>query len=172
MKYISDEILNKYIDGELIPEEINNIDELLLKDVKLKKRLSTLKRVDTELKKIRVDEVSVAFTQRVMQRISKKYRVPKEQKLFITYIVSSFGVLCLSFIGYIVINIAGEVSEAISAGAEKTVSYYSQSLIQSLVNIFSGLSISVFGSILSIVLLVSGYFFFEMSKQSKTKLSN
>lgn len=172
MKYISDEILNKYIDGELHPEEINSINNLLLTDTELKKRLSSLKRVDTELKKIRVDEVSVVFTQRVMQRISQKYRVPKEQKLFITYIVSSFGVLCLFFIGYLVINIAGEVSETISAGAEKTVSNYSQSLIQSLVNIFSGLNISVFGSILSIVLLVSGYFFFEMSKQSKTKLSN
>lgn len=172
MKYISDEILNKYIDGELSTEEINNINELILTDTDLKKRLSALNRVNAELKKIRVDEVPVGFTQKVMQRISKKYRVPKEQKLFITYIISFFSLLCLSFVGYLVINIAGEVSETISSGAEKTVSNYSQSLIQSLVNIFSGLNISVFGSILSIVLLVSGYFFFEMSKQSKTKLSN
>lgn len=172
MKYISDEILNKYIDGELNPEEINNINELLLNDNELRKRLSTLKRVDTELKRTQVDEVPVGFTQKVMQRISKKYSVPKEQKLFITYIISFFSVLCLSFVGYLVINIAGEVSETISSGAEKTVSNYSQTLIQSLVNIFSKLNISIFGSILSIVLLVSGYFFFEMSKQSKTKLSS
>lgn len=172
MKYISDEILNKYIDGELNPEEINSINKLLLTDSDLKKRLSSLNKVNTELKKIGVDEVSVAFTQRVMQRISKKYRVPKEQKLFITSIISFFSVVCVSILGYIVINIAGEVSETVSSGAEKTVSNYSQSLIQSLVSTFSGLNISVFGSILSIVLLVSGYFFFEMSKQSKTKLSN
>jgi len=172
MKYISDEILNKYIDGELSAEEIKNINELLLTDTELKKRLSVLKRVNTELKKIREDELPAAFTQRVMQRISKKYRLPKEQKLFITFIISFFSVVCFSIIGYIVINIASEVSETVSSGTEKTVSKYSQSLIQTLVSTFSGLNISVFGSILSIVLLVSGYFFFEMSKQSKTKLSN
>ena len=172
MKYISDEILNKYIDGELHPEEINSINNLLLTDTELKKRLSSLKRVNIELKKIREDELTDAFTRRVMQRISKKYRVPKEQKVFITAIISFFSVLCLSIFGYIVINIAGEVSVTVSAGAEKTVNNYSQPFIQSLVNTFSGLNISVFGSILSIVLLVSGYFFFEMSKQSKTKLSS
>ena len=172
MKHISDEILNKYIDGELSTKEINNINELLLTDIDLKKRLSALKRVDTELKGIQVDEVPVGFTLKVMQRISKKNRVPKEQKLFFTYIISFFSLLCLSFVGYLVINIAGEVSETISSDAEKTVSNYSQSLIHSLINIFSGLNISIFGSILSIVLLVSGYFFFEMSKQSKTKLSS
>lgn len=172
MKNISDEILNKFIDSELNPEEINKINESLLNDTELKKRLTALKRVDKELKRIRVDEVPVGFTEKVMQRISKKYRVPKEQKLFITSIISFFSLLCLSFFGYLVINIAGDVSETISSGAEKTVNSYSQPLIQSLVNIFSGLNISVFGSILSIVLLVSGYFFFEMSKQSKTKLSS
>jgi flagellar basal body-associated protein FliL len=107
-----------------------------------------------------------------MQRISKKYKVPKEQKIFITFIISFFSVLCVSIFGYIVINIAGEVSETVSSGAEKTVNNYSQPLIQSLINTFSGLNISVFGSILSIILLISGYFFFEMSKQSKTKLSS
>lgn len=172
MKYISDEILNKYIDGELSMEEISNINELLLTDIDLKKRLSALKRVNIDLKKIREDELPAAFTQRVMQRISKKYKIPKEQKIFITFIISFFSVLCVSILGYIVVNIAGEVSDTVSSGAEKTVNNYSQPLIQSLVNTFSGLNISVFGSILSIVLLISGYFFFEMSKQSKTKLSS
>lgn len=172
MKYISDEVLNKYIDGELDPQEQKDINRLLMNDNDLKKRLKVLKRIDNYLKKITVDELPDEFTLKVMKSISHKYQVPREQKLFITIIVSFISVLFLSIMGYLIINIAGEVSYAISSGTGKAVSNYSQSIIQSLVTIFSGLNISIFGSLLSIILLISGYFFLEMLKQSKTNLSS
>lgn len=172
MKKIHDEILNRYIDGELSSEEKRRVEDRLLTDKEFSLRLSALNRIHNELRKMKEDEVSSAFTQKVMQRISKKYKVPKEQKLFITIIISFIGILCSLIVGYILINIAAELSETVTSGTTETVNSYSQNLVQPIVNFLSGMNISVFGSILSIVLLVSGYFFFEMSKQTKTNLGS
>lgn len=172
MKKISDEVLNKYIDGDLSSEEKGSIQNLLLTDKELNLRLSALQKIHRELKQIKEDRVSAAFTRKVMLRITNRYKVPKEQKLFISIVLSFIGILCSIFVGYILINIAGELSETVTSGTSETVNNYSQNLVQSIVSFLSGMNISVFGSILSIVLLVSGYFFFEMSKQSKTNLSS
>lgn len=172
MKKIPDEILNKYIDGELSSEEKRSIEDRLLTDKEMSLRLSALNRIHKQLRKIKEDEVSSAFTQKVMQRISNKYKVPKEQKLFISIILSFIGILCSLIVGFIIINIAGELSETVTSGTSETVNSISQNLVQSIVSFLSGMNISVFGSILSIVLLVSGYFFFEISKQTKTNLTS
>jgi hypothetical protein len=38
-------------------------------------------------------------------------------------------------------------------------------------NLFTGKGMSIIGSVFSIVILISGYFFFEMQKRAKTTLS-
>jgi hypothetical protein len=124
MKKIPDEILNKYIDGELSSEEKRSIEDRLLTDKDMSLRLSALNRINNQLRKMKEDEVSSAFTQKVMQRISKKYKVPKEQKLFISIIISFIGILCSFIVGYILINIAGELSETVTSGTSETVNSY------------------------------------------------
>jgi hypothetical protein len=171
MKNISDETLNRFIDEELTPEEMNSINEYLKTDHRLRKRLYSLKLIHSELKLIIEDEVLPDFTKRLMQRISKKYRVPKEQKVFISFMLSFFGFLCLSILGYIFFIIYGEISQAVSSDTNQTINHLSHSLVRFITDALSGINISVVGSILSILILVSGYYFFEMTKQSKTKLS-
>jgi hypothetical protein len=130
MNKITDELLNKFIDNELTADEVRTITQLLQSDNDLRKRLEALKIVHKQLQSVKQEEVSANFTRRVMQRISGKYKVPKGQKLFITIIISFFSVLCVSIFGFILINIAGEVSDTVSSGAEKTANNYSQPLIQ------------------------------------------
>jgi hypothetical protein len=172
MSPITDEMLNKYIDDELSPEEVEKIIGLLKKDSELNKRFLTLKIIHNELSLIKQDEVSSGFTSNVMQSISKKYKVQKEQKRFIVFITSFFCVMCFSIVGYIVAKISGEVSQTINSETTETINNYSEDIIQLILNAISGMNISVFGSVLSIILLISGYYFFEMTKHSKTKLSN
>lgn len=171
MKNFSDETLNRFIDEELTQEEMNLIKEYLKTDLGLRKRIYSLKVIHSELKLIREDEVSPEFTMRLMQRISRKYKVPKEQKVFISFMLSFFGFLCLSILGYIFFIIYGEISQAVSSDTNETINHISHSLVRFIKDVLSGINISVVGSILSILILVSGYYFFEMAKQSKTKLS-
>lgn len=171
MKNFSDETLNRFIDEELTQEEMNLIKEYLKTDLGLRKRIYSLKVIHSELKLIREDEVSPEFTMRLMQRISRKYKVPKEQKVFISFMLSFFGFLCLSILGYIFFIIYGVISQAVSSDTNETINHISHSLVRFIKDVLSGINISVVGSILSILILVSGYYFFEMAKQSKTKLS-
>lgn len=171
MKSFSDETLNRFIDEELTQEEMNLIKEYLKTDLGLRKRIYSLKGIHSELKLIREDEVSPEFTMRLMQRISRKYKIPKEQKVFISFMLSFFGFLCLSILGYIFFIIYGEISQAVSSDTNETINHISHSLVRFIKDVLSGINISVVGSILSILILVSGYYFFEMAKQSKTKLS-
>lgn len=172
MNLISDEILNNYLDGELSADEIKRLDDEIRSDAELKKRFIALKKVHQKLSLLKADEVSSAFTKKVMMRISKKYRVPKDQKYFIAFIYSIFGALCLAIVGYLIVSISGEISESITTQTSETVRNYSENFVQLVKSLFNKMNISVLGSILSIVLLVSGYFFFEMSKRSKANLGN
>lgn len=168
MKSINDEMLNRYIDGELTPEEMKLIDEQIISDTELKRRLLSLRKVHSELSTLHPDETSPDFTLRVMQKILKRYKVPKEQKIFITAVVSFFGILCAFFLGFILIKISDAISNTISAQSNNHVEQYVQNIVYFLSDIFGGLSISVFGSVLSLIILVSAYFFFDLIKRSKT----
>lgn len=168
MKFVNDEMLNRYIDGELTEEEIRLIDKQLVSDTELKRKLMLLKKVHSELSTLHPDETSPDFTLSVMQKILKRYKVPKEQRIFITVVVSLFGMLCTFFLGFVLIKISDAISNTISAQSNNRVEQYVQNIVYFLSDIFGGLSISVFGSVLSLIILVSAYFFFDMIKRSKT----
>jgi hypothetical protein len=53
-----------------------------------------------------------------------------------------------------------------------SVSGLSEGLVKTLQQLFSGAGLSIIGSIFSIIVLISGYFFFEMQKRSKADLGN
>jgi len=53
-----------------------------------------------------------------------------------------------------------------------SVSNLSDGLVKTLQHLFSGKGLSIIGSIFSLLIIVSGYFFFEMQKRAKANLSN
>ena len=59
---ITDEILNKYLDGELNREEADQVKREILESMELKKKLNALKLIHDNLYKIKKDEVSQGFT--------------------------------------------------------------------------------------------------------------
>jgi hypothetical protein len=174
MIQITDDILNKYIDGELSVEVSEKVKSELLISDELQKRLNTLKLVHRELIGLKEDEPSTDFTSRVMSKIGhKKFAVPKQQKYFIFSIAAFITILCLVIFGFSISAIISTSSPASeSLNVVDTVSVLSSGLVDFIKQLFSGKGLSIIGSIFSLVIIISAYFFFEMQKRSKADFGN
>ena len=171
---ITDEILNKLLDGELSREETELIRIELASSFDLQKKFNALKLVHEKLFNLKEDEVSIGFTDLIMNKIHKKrFAVPKQQKYFIVSVAAFITLLCLFVFGFSISAIIS--SSPASTGESKSVfdslSHLSDGLVTIMKNLFTGKGLSVVGSVFSIVILISGYFFFEMQKRSKAALS-
>ena len=168
---ITDDILNKYIDGELSSSEVKEIDEILNQSEEAKRRLIALQVVHNELKKFPVYETSIEFTSRLMKKIAKKPE-RKGQKYFIFSVSSFFVLISLAIIGYLTSyilslnNAAPENNNNVG-----TLISYTESLIHVIRAIFSNGNVSVIGVIFSFGIFVSAYFFFDSHRQAKAKLN-
>lgn len=173
MSLLSDDILNKYIDGELEKVQIEEVKTALDKSEEDRKRFNALKMVHDKLSAIQEDVVDENFTNLVMSRIAKPLAVPRKQKYFIISVVSIFILICLGVVGYVasmVISSSAPNTESIQV--TETAQKIGSGLILELKKLFSGSGLSILGSVLSLAILISGYFFFEHQKQTKANLSS
>jgi len=173
MNKLSDEILNKYIDGELDHASLKNVNEVLSYSVEDRKRFQALKVVHNELKKIKEDQVTDTFTNLVMQKLLSRKKAFKEQRNFLFLILSIFISIILVVIGWII------YSAVVRTGDTQTSQTYTQhvvpffrSIASVILQIFTPKGMSIFGSIISLGILISGYFFFENLRASKQKIRN
>jgi len=173
---ITDEILNKYLDGDLSREESAMVNAAIKSSEELRKNFNALKLVHDELSAFREENVSHDFTDRLMKKIVKRSTVPKQQKYFIASIVTFITLLCLVIFGFSISAMISATSSASNNSNSQTVldsvTGISEGLVKSLQQLFSGAGLSIIGSIFSLVILISGYFFFEMQKRSKANLGN
>lgn len=173
MTNLSDEILNRYLDGELSQTEKEEVQKILLSDDHSQKRFNALKLVHDKLSKMEEDKVSDGFTEKLLNRLGKKYKAPVRQKWFfisIFVLISSLSLIVLVFI-------IGKILAAVPSPQEsslpvETIGKLSEGLIVQLKNIFSGKSLSIIGSIISLGIMISGYFFFEHQKKTKAIVSS
>ena len=175
MIQITDEILNKYLDGGLSKEEAEQVKSGLQTSEELERKYNALRLVHEKLSGLEEDEVSAGFTDALMKQIvKKKFAIPKQQKYFILSIATFITLLCLVIFGF---TISAMISSApATIGDSKSVvdsmTNLSDGLTNVLKHLFSGEGLSIIGSIFSIIVLISGYFFFEMQKRSKANLGN
>jgi anti-sigma factor RsiW len=174
MNQITDEILNKYLDGELNALESEQVKAALHSSEDLQRKFNALKIIHDNLSGLKEDELSSDFTDRLMKKIVKRSTVPKQQKYFIASIVSFITLLCLVIFGFSISAILSASSSTTSNTQSilDSVTGLSEGLVRSLQQLFSGTGLSIIGSIFSLIILISGYFFFEMQKRSKANLSN
>jgi anti-sigma factor RsiW len=171
MKLLSDEILNKYLDGELDKNQSAEIEEILNKSENDRKRFSALKLIHKELSLMREDKVSIDFTNNVMARVNKKFALPKQQNHFIISIASVLILFCLVIIAYVVTAvISSSAPQTESLQITEIVNRFGSGLISELMKLFNGKNLSIIGSVFSLGILISGYFFFEHQKRSKINL--
>jgi len=173
MNLLSDEILNKYIDGELDEDLLKQVETRLNSSEAERKNYYALKRVHNELSDLQEDNVSTNFTSLVMSGLGKKVSVPKGQKAFVFSISSFIVLICLGIIGYVAYLIFSTYTPpAESVQVTETAKNVSNGLISELTKMFSGKNLSIIGSVFSLGILITGYFFFEHQRQSKANLSS
>jgi hypothetical protein len=106
-----------------------------------------------------------------MARVNKKFALPKQQNYFIVSISSILVLVCLVIVTYVVTAvISSSAPQTESLQITETVNRFGNVLILELKKLFSGKNLSIIGSVFSLGILISGYFFFEHQKRSKINL--
>ena len=175
MNKITDEILNKYLDGELSKEEAEQVNLNLRTSKEAQQKFNALKLIHGKLSDLKEDEVSAGFTDALMKQIiKKKFVIPKQQKYFIASIATFITLLCLVIFGFSISAVISSTPSSIgdSKSVFDSVSNLTDGFIKAIKQLFSGEGLSIVGSIFSIIVLISGYFFFEMQKRTKANLGN
>jgi anti-sigma factor RsiW len=169
---VTDEILNRYIEGELDAETVQEIKNQISKSEEVRTRFNALMKVHEELKKIEIKETKRNFTSMVMAKIIKPAKVRKSDKAFILSISGIFVIICLVIVGIAVYYSAVSLSKS---GQEQTllqnILSHSEYISNFIKDIFNRQSISVIGSIMSFLIIISGYFYFENKKKYNTSHS-
>jgi hypothetical protein len=175
MIQITDEILNKYLDGELNSEEAEQVKLALRNSEELQRKFNALKLVHKNLINLKEDKVSIGFTDNLMKQIlRRKFVVPQQQKYFIVSIATFITLLCLVIFGFSISAIISSTPHSIgeSKSVVNSITYMSDGLVKVVEKVFTGQGLSIVGSIFSIIIIISGYFFFEMQKRAKADLGN
>ncbi len=169
---LTDEILNKYIDRELESGDMRRVQEQLKNSEIDRKRLAALQAVHKELKKMKTIEVKNGFTSLVMDKVIRKVKAKKKDRLFIFSVSSIFLILSLAIIGYALVLIVGSSTggNADNQSINNYINYFVH-ILNSAKELLTSQNISIIGSIFSLGLLITGYFFFENLRQSKRRLS-
>lgn len=168
---LTDEILNKYIDGELSPVELNQVKIILESSEEAKRRLFALQLIHNELKIYPERKTSPDFTAVLMKKIMKKPE-PKSQRYFIFSVSSFFILISLTIIGYLtsyILSTGGDSYE--KNNSVKNLIYLAEQLVHAIKNFFTAGNVSVIGFIFSFAIIISAWFFFDSHKQAKAKLT-
>jgi len=163
---LNDDLLNKYIDGDLDRETTLKIKtQLGLSPIDMKK-YNELLLIHNELRKIPAEEVYPNFTANIILKVQKSLKSKREQNFFIVSVLSLFFLICVGIIGYLITNYIFS-AEPNSSDVVTQFTERSEDLISILKDFFSKGNISIIGSVFSFILLISGYFFYDSLKQSK-----
>jgi len=172
MMNITDELLNKYLDGELNNQETAEVNSALSTSEEFRKRYNALRLVHDKLSKMEVEQVSSGFTSKLMGRLPHRVTVPRSQKYFIASISFVIVVICLGIIAYLTSIVAASIPEqSSSTGALNNLDNFIAVFISAMEKLFRGKNLSIIGSVFSFGILISGYFFFEYQKKAKANLS-
>ena len=168
---ITDEILNKYIDGELSRKEINELQQLIKVDEEALAMLKAHKLVDQILRKLETESAPESFTENVMNRIFETLTVKNKTFPLFRIIVSTFGLMIIGIIAYVVSAIPSNSPEnKIVDGVLDRASDYTSGIFSFIVDALSNNTILMVIAGVSLIVLLSAYFMFESHKSFKEKL--
>lgn len=163
---LNDDLLNKYIDGELSWEMMNQVRDRLDSSVNDMKNYKTLLSIHNELQKMPAEETSKDFTPNLMLKLQRSMKLRRGQNFFVITVLSILLLFCLGIIGYLlagyIFTVKGDSSDIFTQ-----ITSQSENFTTFLKEFFSKGNISIIGSVFSFILLISGYFFYESLKHSK-----
>ena len=163
MNTITDETLNKYLDGELNKEESAEVERIINSSPSEKLRLMALKQVDRSLKMMPVSEIRFDFTSMIMKRIQWIEKSKQSQKRFVIVVSTIVMLLCLSVVGIMGFQIIQNYNPGNSRAIIDTVKY-AKSMSDIITTFLNNTNMTIVGGVFSFGLLISAYFFFDYSK--------
>lgn len=169
MKIIDDNLLNNFIDNDISIEEKQFIQSEIDKNPEIKKRYENLLLIHNSLKNSEISSTSIDFTKTLMQKISKRELRSVQQKRFLFFMLSIFGFVTVGIVGFLFYQLFSSIT---FTDSNELVTNYSKSIGDYISSIFGKKNLSIFGSVLSFIMLVAGYFLFDYQKQSKKKFSH
>ena len=173
MNKLTDEILNKYIDGELEPFELAEVKNEIERNDETLARLKALRLVDNSLKQMEIEYAPVNFSEKVMKAISDASKAvkPKISYFFVT-IIALFSIGVLGVIVAAFKSIEDENGPSTMAPyIDKAKEVIGKNLIE-FQNFFSNKNVLLVVSILTLILLITVYLTFEAHKNFKNKLNS
>jgi hypothetical protein len=168
----TDELLNKYIDGELLDGELEEVQNLLKNEDNIRK-LKALQVVDNSLKTLEGDAAPSNFTAKFMNVLSKN---SSKIKLSKNYFTATINVVFILFIIAIIILAFSLIDWNFStSGIDNKVNNTMKTVkdnIPSLLAFFKNKNVMFFGSFLSLILLLGAYYSVEAHKAFKKRIDN
>lgn len=163
---IDDEILNRFLDDDLNQSEKDIVRNAIAGSVEIKKRYEALLEAHNLLKSAAEDSPSLQFTTLVMNKLNSKTSIAKQQKYFLISVLSFLGLIILAITGYAIFQIISTVQ---ITDSKEIVINYSKPLGDYLSGLFNKNSLSIIGSVLSFIMIITGYSLFEYQRHSKKK---
>ncbi|MBI1936597.1 MAG: hypothetical protein HYS25_00585 [Ignavibacteriales bacterium] len=173
MSKLNDDILNRYIDNELDSTEINDVKKVLDEDEESLKRLKALRSIDRSLREIEIYPAPHGFTEKVMRTIISKSKsaIAKPGYFFISIVSFFLFAIVTVLIAALKYSERGTAQVTQTNPLDDSVKFVKENL-PLLQNFFSSDNFLMVGIVLTVILLISGFFMVESHKDFKNKLNS
>jgi len=163
MTDLNDNLLNKFIDGDLSNEMMDEVKRKFESSSEEMLHYKMLLSVHNKLKNLPGEEVTPGFTADLMVKVKRSLKSKREQNFFIVSVLSLFLLISIGIIGYL---IAYYLFTAESGSSDVltqfTIRFDDFTIL--LKNFFSRGNVTIIGSVFSFILIISGYFFYDSLK--------
>lgn len=174
MKKLTDEILNKYIDGELTSGELNSLKNFIEENPGELEKLKAHEQVENILRNLEADKAPDSINSYIMKKISPaKTKTAKDFYFFYTLII----IFITSILGVVFYSLSlsenKQLTDKIIGTFEvKQDLTFLSSVLDSAAVIISNKTVFIAGSALTVILFVLAYFIFESHRQFKRSFQN
>ena len=169
MKTNMDELLNKYIDGELSSSEIKILETELDNNPELLKKLKALKITDSVLRNMEINPAPEGFTQSVMSKMKYKSKIKETISPVFIGIISFFSLLIIGIIGFSLQQVFAVETSSSNEIIEKVNENFTPFLTK-VTEIFTNENVMFVGGMIAFVLLLGLYFMIHTHKSFKQSL--
>lgn len=170
MESITDEILNKYIDGELSSTELKEFNELISEDHSAIKKLKALQSVDKFLNKLEFDKAPSGITQLIMNKMNISVIETNSGKKFFFSLAIVFSLLTTSIL--IAAYLFGGADSTTTSNMIKEGLNSFKSIGNGIENLAKNEAIILIGGFISLIFFVTAYFVFEMHRSFRKKIDS
>lgn len=171
MNHLTDDLINKYIDDETTVSESGEIADHLKCCPACSAKVNSMRSIHSSLLAIKEESPSLNFSSQFMERLARNLKRKKQQKYFILTVFSAFTALIFAVLGYLISE--STFSLSFSSDTAKYVSEYTNrysEFVGMMQHYISGRNLTLLGSMLSMGIIISAYFFYNSHKTFKNVL--